>query len=97
VSESQPGAFKSHPRGNHFALATQRIIRAAFITMDTNGMNRATVAHHAKPLLLARFIAHGLVRRQNFVPILIGLVHRIDLALVARTQLAGSCCRKEYT
>jgi hypothetical protein len=46
------------------------------------GMNGATVAHRAKLLLFFRFLANGPVRRQDFIPVLIGLVHRIHLALM---------------
>jgi hypothetical protein len=68
----------------------QGIIRAAFRTIDTIcmnrafGMNRTTVAHRAKLLLFFRLLADGPVRRQDFIPVLIGLVHRIHLALVLR-------------
>jgi hypothetical protein len=68
----------------------QGIIRAAFRTIDTFGMdraigmNRAAIACRAELLLFYRFLANGLVRRQDFVPILIVLFHRIYLALVLR-------------
>ena len=53
-------------------------------------MNRATVAHGAKLLLFFRFLAHGPVRRQDFIPILIGLHHRIHFPLVVRAiRMAG--------
>ena len=68
----------------------QGIIRAAFLAIDTIGMdwaigmNRAAVAHGAELLLFFRFLANGPVRRQDFIPVLIGLFHRIHFALVFR-------------
>src|ERR1019366_5634706 len=68
----------------------QGIIRAAFLAIDTIGMNRvfgmnrAAVAYRAEPPLFFRFLAHGLVRRQDFVPIPIAFLHRIHLALMFR-------------
>jgi hypothetical protein len=74
----------------------QGVIRAASLTIDTIamdwaiGMNRATVAHRAEFLLIFRFLAHGLVRRQDFVPVFISLFHHIHLALVLRAiRMAG--------
>ena len=66
----------------------QGIIRAAFRTIGTIamsraiGMNRATGAHRAELLLFFRFLAHGPVCCKDFVPVFIGLFHRIHLALV---------------
>jgi hypothetical protein len=49
------------------------------------GMNRAAAAYRAKLLLPFRLLfAHGSVRCQDFIPILIGLVHCIHLALMLR-------------
>jgi hypothetical protein len=68
----------------------QGIIGAAFLAIDTIGMdwaigmNRAAVAHRAEPLFLLVFLANSLVSRKYFVPVLIGLHHRIHLALVLR-------------
>ena len=43
------------------------------------------MAHDASLLLFFfRFLAHSLVRRQNFIPIFIAPLHRIHLALVLR-------------
>ena len=43
------------------------------------------MAHDASLLLFVfRFLAHGPMRRQDFVPVPIGLLHRIHLALVLR-------------
>ena len=69
----------------------QGIIRAAFLAIDTIGMdwaigmNRAAAAYRAKLLLPFRLLfADGPVRRQDFIPILIGPVHRIHFALMLR-------------
>jgi hypothetical protein len=44
------------------------------------------MAHDTSLLLFFfRLLANGLVRRQNFIPVLIGLHHRIYLALVLGT------------
>jgi hypothetical protein len=48
------------------------------------GMNRATVAHRAELLLIFQFLANGLVSPKDFVPVLIGLCHRIHFTLVFR-------------
>ena len=48
------------------------------------GMNRVAAAYRADLLLFFRFLAHGPVRCQDFLPILIGLVHCIHLALMVR-------------
>ena len=54
------------------------------------GMNRPAGAYGAELLLFFRFLANGLVRCQDFVPVLIGLVHRIHLALVlGAIRMAG--------
>jgi len=68
----------------------QGVIRTAFLTIDTIamsraiGMNRAAVAHRAKLLLFFRVLAHGPVRRQDFIPIFIALLNRIHLPLMFR-------------
>jgi hypothetical protein len=68
----------------------QGVIRAAFLTIDAIAMsrairmNRAAVAYVAEFLLFLRLLANGLERRKDFIPILIGLHHRIHLALVLR-------------
>ena len=68
----------------------QGIIRAAnfavnAIVMDwAIIMNRATIACRAELLLFFRFLANGLVRCQDFVPIFIALLHRIHFTLVLR-------------
>jgi len=48
------------------------------------GMNWATIAHRAEFLLFFWFLAHAHVRCKDFVPVLIGLCHRIHLTLVLR-------------
>ena len=54
------------------------------------GMNRVAAAYRAEFPLFPWLLAHGLVRRQDFVPVLIGLFHRIHLALVLRAiRVAG--------
>jgi hypothetical protein len=58
------------------------------------GMNRATVACCAEPLLFPWLLAHSLVRCQDFVPVLIGLLHRIHFALVFGTIRVGGLVAK---
>jgi hypothetical protein len=48
------------------------------------GMNRAAGAYGAKLPLFFWLFANGLERRENFVPIFIALLHRINFALVLR-------------
>ena len=69
----------------------QGIIRAAFLAIDTIGMdwaigmNRAAAAYRADLLLFFWLVANGSVRCQDFIPILIGPVHRIHFALMLWT------------
>jgi hypothetical protein len=53
-------------------------------------MDWAAAAYRAKLLLLLVLLANGPVRCKDFVPVLIGLVHCIHLALVLRAiRVAG--------
>jgi hypothetical protein len=53
-------------------------------------MNRAAVTHRAELLLFLWVFANGPIRRQNFIPVFIGLFDRIYLALMFRAvRLAG--------
>ena len=53
-------------------------------------MNRAAVTHRAELLLFLWVFANDPIRRQNFIPVFIGLFHRIYLALMFRAvQMAG--------
>ena len=62
---------------------TQRIIGSALFTVDAAVMNRTLVASGAKLLFFFwRFRAHGAERSEDFIPVLIGLFHRIYLALM---------------
>ena len=80
----------------------QGIIRAAFLAIDAVVMIPATVAHRAQLLLFLWLLAHGSVRCKYFIPVLIGLLHRIYLALVlgairvagfvAKTHRRGARC-----
>ncbi len=74
----------------------QSVIRTAFLTIDTMGMdqaigvNRVSGAHRAEFLLFFRLLTDGPVRRKNFIPIFIALLHCINLALVLRAiRMAG--------
>jgi hypothetical protein len=49
-----------------------------------NGSDTVPCVHGAKLLPFIRFLAHGLVSRQNFIPIFIALFHSIYFQLVLR-------------